>query len=78
MYENVNWQEVKNFYIKNKSFIYLYHKISNFKYDNSEPSSLKSENKVNEKVQRLTGEESDTNKPDTSAEHPANQDDDIV
>lgn len=44
--------------------------ITGFRYGNQQPSQSNVENNVDWKAQRLIGEESTANKPDTSAGHP--------
>jgi hypothetical protein len=49
---------------------YFFTLLNGFKHGNQQPSQLNVENKVDWKVQRLIGEDSTTNKPNTSAGHP--------
>lgn len=80
--DNVQWVHkyvnvMKNGFAQDE-FIHLCHKVAT-QHADPEPSSLKGYLlKDGEKVQRLTGEESLSNKPDTSARHPLKKDDDIV
>ena len=72
------WINIMKNTLDNDQFLYLCNKVTN-NNENFEPSLVNIEflDKLTRKVQRLTGEESITNNPDTSAQHP-NKDEDIV
>lgn len=56
---------------KNREYwSYFFAMINGFKYGNQQPSQSNVEKNVDWKAQRLIGEETTTNKPDTSAGHP--------